>query len=137
MIDKGYLTRANSGTYGSKTTTTTTYSQVFDIQIEANEIHPADVYFVLDNKNDVDIITDGATEATAKQTFHNLVLYLGIALYLKEIDTMNKIKEFILDAYNIKSSEVKQLLLDKLVNDKTIHERILSCINTAVEERKK
>ena len=136
MIDKGYLTRANSVTYGPKTITPPTYKHVFDIQITANEIQPADVYFVLDNKNDVDIITDGATEATAKQTFHNLFLYLGIALYLKELDIMNKIKEFILANYDIKAAELKQLLLNKLVNDKAIHDRILSCIETAIEERK-
>ena len=49
---------------------------------------------------------------------------------------MNKIKDFILATYDIKAAELKQLLLDKLVNDKAIHDCILSCIETAIEERK-
>ena len=118
-------------------TAPTSSKPVFNPTLTVDEIHPADIYFLLDKKDDVSVIIDGATESNAQQTFHNLFLYLALALYLKETKLIEELKTFIIKNHVISGAELRDLILKKAVDDKKIKDRIISCINTVLSERKK
>ena len=69
--------------------------------------------------------------------FYNLIIYLILAVYLKEHSVIEGLKSWIINEYNMTSAELKELILKKALNNKEIHNRIIDCINTAISERKK
>lgn len=107
--------------------------KMYNVTIDPTEIQPADVFYVLENKNDIKTLIDGATEWTASQTFHNLFIYLAIALYLKEKEVIEKLKDWMMKDFGISGADLRDQIIKKTVNDKQIQNRIIDCINTALE----
>lgn len=113
------------------------YKKAYDPDIAALDFQPADIFFIWEHKNDLDLIIESLTESTARQTLFNLIIYLILAVYLKEQSVIEGLKSWIIDEYNMTSSELKELILKKALENKEIHNRIIDCINTAKSERKK
>lgn len=113
------------------------YKKAYDPDIKALDFQPTDIFFIWDHKDNLDLIIESLTEGTARQTLFNLIIYLILAVYLKEQSVIEGLKSWIIDEYNMTSSELKELILKKALENKEIHNRIIDCINTAKSERKK
>ena len=113
------------------------YKKAYDPDIKALDFQPTDIFFIWDHKDNLDLIIESLTEGTARQTLFNLIIYLILAVYLKEQPVIEGLKSWIIDEYNMTSSELKELILKKALENKEIHNRIIDCINTAKSERKK
>lgn len=113
------------------------YKKAYNPDITALDFQPADIFFIWEHKNDLDSIIDSLTESTARQTLFNLIIYLILAVYLREQSVIEGLKSWIIEEYNMTSAELKDLILKKALNNKEIHNRIIDCINTANSERKK
>lgn len=113
------------------------YKKAYDPDIKALDFQPTDIFFIWDHKDDLDLIIESLTEGTARQTLFNLIIYLILAVYLKEHSVIEGLKSWIINEYNMTSAELKELILKKALNNKEIHNRIIDCINTAISERKK
>ena len=113
------------------------YKKAYDPDIKALDFQPSDIFFIWEHKDDLDLIIESLTEGTARQTLFNLIIYLILAVYLKEHSVIEGLKSWIINEYNMTSAELKELILKKALNNKEIHNRIIECINTANSERKK
>ena len=113
------------------------YKKVYDPDITAPDFQPADIFFIWEHKDDLDLIIKSLTENTAQQTLFNLIIYLILAVYLKEQHVIEGLKSWIINEYNMTSAELKEIILKKALNNKEVHNRIVDCINTANSERKK
>lgn len=123
-----------------QTTTTANpnpYKKAYDPDIKVLDFQPSDIFFIWEHKDDLDLIIESLTEGTARQTLFNLIIYLILAVYLKEHSVIEGLKSWIINEYNMTSAELKELILKKALNNKEIHNRIIDCINTAISERKK
>ena len=113
------------------------YKKAYDPDIKALDFQPSDIFFIWEHKDDLDLIIESLTEGTARQTLFNLIIYLMLAVYLKEPSVIEGLKSWIINEYSMTSAELKELILKKALNNKEIHNRIIDCINTANSERKK
>lgn len=113
------------------------YKKVYDLDITALDFQPADIFFIWKHKDDLNLIIKSLTGNTVQQTFFNLIIYLILAVYLKEQHVIEGLKSWIINEYNMTSAELKEIILKKALNNKEVHNRIVDCINTANSERKK
>lgn len=113
------------------------YKKVYDPDITALDFQPADIFFIWKHKDDLNLIIKSLTGNTAHQTLFNLIIYLILAVYLKEQHVIEGLKSWIINEYNMTSAELKEIILKKALNNKEVHNRIVDCINTANSERKK
>ena len=113
------------------------YKKAYDPDIKTLDFQPSDIFFIWEHKDDLDLIIESLTEGTARQTLFNLIIYLILAVYLKEHSVIEGLKSWIINEYNMTSAELKEIILKKALNNKEIHNRIIECINTANSERKK
>lgn len=141
LVKRGLLSFNQPTTTANQQTTTTTksdpYKKVYDPDITALDFQPADIFFIWEHKDDIDLIIDSLIESTARQTLFNLIIYLILAVYLKEYSVIEGLKSWIINEYNMTSTELKEIILKKVLDNKEIHNRIIDCINTANSERKK
>ena len=132
MIRRGLLQPTPSVKQNSNS-----YKKVYDPDITALDFQPADIFFIWKHKDDLNLIIKSLTGNTAHQTLFNLIIYLILAVYLKEQHVIEGLKSWIINEYNMTSAELKEIILKKALNNKEVHNRIIDCINTANSERKK
>ena len=132
MIRRGLLQPTSTAKQNSNP-----YKKAYDPDIKTLDFQPADIFFIWEHKDDLDLIIESLTENTARQTLFNLIIYLILAVYLKEQSVIEGLKSWIINEYNMTSAELKEIILKKALNNKEIHNRIIECINTANSERKK
>ena len=68
------------------------YKKVYDPDITALDFQPADIFFIWKHKDDLNLIIKSLTGNTAHQTLFNLIIYLILAVYLKEQPVIEGLK---------------------------------------------
>ena len=137
LIRRGLLPITNQQTQAAPKQNSNPYKKTYDPTITALDFQPVDIFFIWEHKDDLDSIIDSLTVGTARQTLFNLIIYLILAIYLKEYSIIEGLKSWIINEYNMTSAELKEIILKKVLDNKEIHNRIVDCINTANSERKK
>ena len=137
LIRRGLLPITNQQTQAAPKQNSNPYKKTYDPTITALDFQPVDIFFIWEHKDDLDSIIDSLTVGTARQTLFNLIIYLILAIYLKEYSIIEGLKSWIINEYNMTSAELKEIMLKKVLDNKEIHNRIVDCINTANSERKK
>ena len=104
-------------------------------KIDINELHPADVRFIVDNiKSITTLITNIESADTDELKFRFAFITLLYVLYLKEVTVMNKIKDYIIATFNIDSNSLKQFIKTKILTDSKLTARLIECIQAALTE---